>query len=88
MDRFDVVVGLAVVVFVSLVLSGLWSLFGHAAPFCSTLWLYAMLGALAGGSLLLSRWYRQLEAVGVGLTILYLLVMWVTYVNPGYLANC
>jgi hypothetical protein len=88
MDKFDVAVGLAVLVFVSLVFSGLWSIFDPARPFCNTLLGFVILGVLAGGSLLLSRWYRGLETVGVALTLLYLVVMWIVYVNPGVLQYC
>ncbi|WP_053240378.1 hypothetical protein [Pyrobaculum islandicum] len=88
MEKFDVVVGLAVVAFVSLVLSGFWSIFGPNTQLCTTLVGYVLLGSLAGTLLLLSRWYKQLETIGIIFTLLYLLTMWITYVSPGYLANC
>lgn len=86
MDKFDVVVGLAAVVFISLVLSGLWSLV--YMPQCGILSGYVILGILTGASLLLSRWYKTLETVGMGLLLLFLLAMWLTTANPGTLLGC
>ncbi|MEZ0318465.1 MAG: hypothetical protein ABWK05_00520 [Pyrobaculum sp.] len=86
MDKFDVALGLAAVVFISLVLSGLWSLV--YMPHCGVLSGYVILGVLTGASLLLSRWYKTLETVGMGLLLLYLLAMWVTAANPGSLLGC
>lgn len=88
MEKFDVVVGLAAVVFIALVLNGLWSIVNAQTPYCGVLTGYVLLGVLAGASLLLSRWYRQLETIGGGLALLYLIVMWATYIRPGVLQYC
>ncbi|AET33822.1 hypothetical protein [Pyrobaculum ferrireducens] len=88
MDKFDVAVGLVAVVFIALVLNGLWSIVNAQTAYCGVLTGYVLLGALAGASLLLSRWYRQLETIGAGLALLYLLVMWITFLNPGTLQYC
>jgi|GEM_PF-1049101 hypothetical protein len=88
MDKFDVAVGFAVLIFISLVLSGLWSIFDPARPFCNTLLGFVILGVLAGGSLLLARWYKSLETVGAALTVLYLVVMWIVFASPGTLQYC
>ncbi len=88
MNKFDVAVGFAVLILISLVLSGFWSIFDPARPFCNTLLGFVILGVLAGGSLLLGRWYKTLETIGVALTVLYLLVMWIVFVSPGTLQYC
>ncbi|ABP49793.1 MULTISPECIES: hypothetical protein [Pyrobaculum] len=87
MDKFDVAVGLAVLVFVSLMLHGFWSVVYNGAV-CGVLLGYALLGVVAGGALLLGRWYKQLETVGIGLALLYLLAMWISFLSPGTLQYC
>lgn len=86
MDKFELAVGAAAVLFITLVLSGLWSIVYY--PHCGVLLGYVLLGALAGSVLLLSRQYKSLEGVGVGLVLIYLLAMWLTLANPGGLAYC
>ncbi|MCX8136178.1 hypothetical protein [Pyrobaculum aerophilum] len=88
MEKFDAAVGLAVLIFVALTLHGLWSILNPSAPYCGALTGYVLLAVLAGVSLLLSKWYRRLETIGVGLTLLYLVVMWATFANPGLLQFC
>lgn len=86
MDKFDAAVGLVAVVFISLVLSGLWSLV--YMPQCGMLSGYIILGVLTGAFFLLSKWYKALETVGMGLLLLFLLAMWLTVANPGALLGC
>jgi len=86
MQKFDLAVGLAAVVLVALGLGGLWSFVYK--PYCGALAGYVALGALTGSLLLLSRWYKSLEVVGIGLLLLYLVTMWATFANPASLYDC
>ena len=86
MQKFDLAVGLSAVALVALVLGGLWSLVYK--PYCGVLGGYVALGALTGSLLLLSRWYKSLEVVGIGLLLLYLVAMWATFANPASLYDC
>lgn len=86
MEKIDLIVGAVAIIFVALVLTGLWSIVYY--PHCGVLVGYVLLGVIAGGALLLGRWYKRLEGVGAGLVLLYLVVMWFTLANPGYLVHC
>lgn len=86
MNKFELVVSIAAVVFVAFVLTGFWSLVHY--PHCGLLTGYTVLGIVTGLFFTFSRWYRELETWGVLFAILFTLVMWYTYINPQVLLGC
>ncbi|MFN7105149.1 MAG: hypothetical protein ACK4M3_00955 [Pyrobaculum sp.] len=86
MDRFEAIVGIAAVAFVTLVFTGFWSLVYR--PYCGMLASYLFLGVLAGAFLALGRWHKFLETLGVATVLIFVLAMWLTYASPGFLLDC